>query len=484
MTKTLDDRSGVVVIVLAIAGIVGSLMQTLVVPLIGQLPVLLHTSAANASWAITITLLVGALATPSAGRLGDLYGKKPMMLIGLVPQAVGSIVCATAHSLAPMIIGRGLQGLGFGLIPLAISALRDILPPQRLGSAIALISSSLGIGGALGLPLSATVAEHTNWHVLFWFAAGLTVVSWLLILFLVPATPAIAHSRFDVVGALGLGGVLVCLLLAISKGADWGWTSGTVLGLAAVGLVGAPIWGWWELRVTDPLIDLRVTARRQVLVTNAASVVVGFAMYAQMLVVPQLLELPGATGYGLGQSLQAAGLWLAPMGLMMMIISPYGARLSAARGARTTLFAGALIIALGYGASLLLMGSAPGVMVGGCIISAGTAFAYGAMPALIMAAVPQAETAAANAFNTLMRSIGTSTCAAVIGVVLSHLTANFGGHLLPSEHGFRVALVIGGGVALVAAAVVLALPRTAPAVADTPAAELTDAVPEPVEVRN
>ncbi|MEZ0067986.1 MFS family permease [Streptacidiphilus sp. MAP12-20] len=478
--STQSARPGAVVGVLAVAGIVASLMQTLIVPLIGSLPLLLHTSASNASWAVTATLLAAAVTTPVIGRLGDLYGKRRLLLVCTVPLVAGSVVCALAGSLLPMIVGRGLQGMGAGLVPLGISALRDLLPPERLGTSIALISSSLGIGGALGLPIAASVAEHANWHVLFWAAAGLSVVVAVLIWLFIPGATARAEGGFDAVGALGLGVGLVCLLLGVSKGADWGWGSGTTLGMIGTALVVLLAWGWWELRSAAPLVDLRVTARGQVLLTNAASVVVGFAMYAQMLIVPQLLQLPKATGYGLGQSMQAAGLWMAPSGLMMMLISPLGAKLSAARSPKTTLVVGSLIIALGYGSSMAMLGSTWGLLAVTCIGNCGVALAYGAMPALIMGAVPLSETGSANSFNTLMRSIGTTLSAAVIGVVLAHMTIQLGGHTLPSENGFRTGLLIGCGVALLAAAVAATIPlgKSAAPATDRPAAE--PATVEPV----
>ncbi|MEV5744834.1 MFS transporter [Microbispora rosea] len=386
--STSAARPGGIVSVMAVAGIVASLMQTLVVPLIGQLPNLLRTTASNASWVITVTLLAGAVTTPVTGRLGDLYGKRRMMLVCSVPLIAGCVVCALAGSLIPMIVGRGLQGMGMGLIPLGISALRDLLPPERLGPSIALLSSSMGIGGALGLPIAAAVAEYASWRMLFWGSAGLSVLVAVLIWLLVPATPARASGRIDVAGVLGLSTGLVCLLLGVSKGADWGWTSGTTLGLLAAALVVLLLWGWWELRVSDPLVDLRVTARRQVLLTNLASIVVGISMYAQALIVMQILQLPAATGYGLGQSMLAAGLWMAPSGLVMMAVSPLGARLSAARGPKVTLIAGSLVMALGYGSSTALLGSTWGLLVVTCVCSMGVGLAYGAMPALIMGAVP------------------------------------------------------------------------------------------------
>ncbi|MEV5498279.1 MFS transporter [Nonomuraea fuscirosea] len=460
---------GGIVSVLAVAGIVGALMQTLVVPLVGELPRLLNASAADTSWVLTATLLVGAVATPVVGKLGDLYGKRRMMLVCSIPLMAGSVVCALSGSLIPMIVGRGMQGLGVGMIPLGVSALRDLLPPQRIGPAIALMSSSMGIGGALGLPISAAVAEYADWRMLFWGSAALSVLVAVLIWTLVPATPATARGRLDVVGAVGLGTALVCLLLGVSKGADWGWASGTTLGLLGAAVVVLLLWGLFELRVRDPLVDLRVTARPQVLFTNLASILVGFAMYAQSLVVMQILQLPVATGYGLGQSMLAAGLWLAPAGLMMMAVSSLGARLSAARGPKISLFAGALVIAAGYGASLGLMDWAWGLMIASCVANIGVGLAYGAMPALIMGAVPQTETASANSFNTLMRSIGTSVSAAVVGVVLAQMSTTLGGHSLPSEGGFRTALLIGCGVALAASLVTLTLPNPRPTTPRPPA---------------
>ncbi|GLW73331.1 MFS transporter [Kitasatospora phosalacinea] len=458
-------RTGPVVGVLAGAGIVVSLMQTLVVPLIPDLPNLLHTSAANASWAITATLLAGAVATPVLGRLGDMYGKRRILLASLTMLVIGSLICGFSSSLAPLVVGRALQGVSAGVIPLGISIMRDELPPQKLGSSMALMSSSLGIGGAFGLPLSAVIAQHASWHALFWISAALGAVVAACVLFLVPESPVRSGGRFDTVGALGLTAGLVALLLTISKGSDWGWGSGTTLGTLAAAVVILPVWGWWELRAQQPLVDLRTSARRQVLMTNLASVVIGFAMYAMSLVSPQLLQMPTATGYGLGQSMVAAGLWMAPAGVVMMLLSPLSAKLSRAKGPKVSLLVGAVVITCGYLSALVLMGHAWGVLLFSCLISGGIAFAYAAMPALIMGAVPVSETAAANGLNTLMRSIGTSSSSAVIGVVLAHLTTDFHGHVLPSESGFRTAFVIGAGAAVAAALVTLAIPGVRRAVA-------------------
>ncbi len=193
-----------------------------------------------------------------------------------------------------------------GMVPLGIALLRDVLPPAKLSSSIAVVSASMGIGGGLGLPIAAAIAEYASWRWLFWGSAALAVLIAVLIWRLIPDVPAGAKGeRFDAPGAVGLGIGLVCLLLAVSKGADWGWFSGTTLSLFAASVVVLLAWGWWELRTRQPIVDLRTTARPRVLMTNLASIFVGVGMYASMLIVPQLLQYPEATGYGLGQSMLA-----------------------------------------------------------------------------------------------------------------------------------------------------------------------------------
>ncbi len=286
-----------------------------------------------------------------------------------------------------------------------------------------------------------------------------------------PESPVRTGGRFDVPGAAGLSIALVCLLLAISKGAAWGWGSAATLGLFATAVVVLLLWGRWELRTRQPLVDLRTTARRQVLLTNIASAVFGFAMFAMSLVLPQLLQLPAATGYGLGRSMLAVGLVMAPSGLVMMALAPVSARISATRGPKTTLMLGAVVVAAGYALGIVLMSAAWHLVLISSIIGAGIGLAYGAMPALVMGAVPVSETAAANSLNTLMRSIGTSVSSATAGLILARLTISFGPATLPSQNGFRLVLGMGSAAALIALAVAAFLPRHAPALTAAAAPE-------------
>ncbi|WP_157036170.1 MFS transporter [Streptomonospora alba] len=434
-------------------------MQTLVIPLVPDLPRLLSATAADTTWAITATLLASAVATPVSGRLGDMYGKRRMLLISVALLVAGSLICGVSDTLVPMVVGRALQGLAAGVIPLGISIMRDELPSDRLGSAIALMSASLGVGGAVGLPAAAFLAQRADWHMLFWVSAALGVVAFALVVALVPESRIRTGGRFDVFGALGLSTALVCLLLAISKGGVWGWTSGTTLGLFTASAAVLLVWAAWELRIPQPLVNLRTSARRQVLLTNTASTVFGFAMFAMSLVFPQLVQLPAATGYGLGETMVTVGLVMAPSGVVMVAMAPVSARISKAAGPKTTLMLGAVIVGCGYGLGVVLMSSLWHPVLVSAVIGTGIGLAYGAMPALVMAAVPVSETAAANSLNTLMRSIGTSTASAVAGAVLTQMTVPLGETMVPTEAGFRTVMAIGAAAAVAALVIAAFLPR-------------------------
>ncbi|MGW1136622.1 MFS transporter [Streptomyces zhihengii] len=464
MTHTSTDRpaaraSGVVIPVLAFVGIVVSVTQTLLVPMIKDLPQLLGTEPGDAAWVITSTLLSGAVATPIMGRLGDLHGKRRMLIVSLAVMVVGALVSALTSDLLTMIAGRTLQGFAMSAIPLGIGLMRDTLPREKLGSGIALMSASMGVGGSLALPAAALIAQHTDWHALFYGSAGLGVLCLALTLLVVPESPTRAQEPFDALGAIGLSAGLVLFLLPITKGSDWGWASGTTLGLFAAATVVLVSWGLIELHIKAPLVDLRTTSRPAVLFTNLTSIMVGASFLVVSLVLPQLFQLPTDTGYGLGQPMVVAGLCMAPLGLAMVLTAPVYARLSAKQGPKFTLILGMVIIAIGYGTGLGLMSAPWQGLVITAILGVGIGLAYSSLPALIVGAVSAGETGSANGLNTLMRSIGSSVSSAVIGMVLANTANHVDGVAVPTLHGFRMSFLIAMVATLIGLLTALFLPR-------------------------
>jgi MFS family permease len=220
---------GAIIAVLATAGLCSSFMFTLMVPIQSRLPELLNASREDTAWVVTSTLLAAAVITPISGRLGDMYGKRRIVLVLVGVMVVGSVIAALSPGIIGIIVGRALQGAIVGVVPLGISIMRDVLHEDRVDSAIAFMSATLGVGGALGLPISALVTERSDWHVLFWMAAGLGVIVFGLVVWIIPVSVLRTAGRFDFIGAAGLAIGLIGILLAISRGNEWGWGSTPVL---------------------------------------------------------------------------------------------------------------------------------------------------------------------------------------------------------------------------------------------------------------
>ena len=465
--------TGAVVAVLCLAGTTVSLQQTLVVALLPSFAELLKLSSDSVSWLITATLLTSAVATPVVARLADMYGKRLMMIVCIVLMAVGSLIAAlSSGSFALLVLGRALQGFSSALIPVGISIMRDQLPKEKVSSAIALMSATLGIGGALGLPLGGLLFARLGWSSVFWLSVVVGIAILIAVIRVVPESGVRTRGRFDLIGAVLLSAALTCLLLVVSKGAQWGVEAAIALLVATVAILA--FWFPYSLRVSQPLVDLRTSARRPVLLTNLASILVGFALMANILLTAQQLQLPPAAG-GYGLDALGAGLAMVPGGLAMVVFSPVSGRMINVWGGRITLATGSAIMGAAYLGRVFLDHSMLAVVIGSTIVMVGCAIAYAAMPSLIMANAPITETASANGLNSLLRALGTSTASAVIAALLAGVTTEVGGVQVTSPLAFTITCWICVAVCLVACALVWLVPRQAAAPVDADA----EAAPAP-----
>ncbi|WP_459681731.1 MFS transporter [Rhodococcus sp. no. 34] len=458
-SPTTRRSSRLITAILCLSGTVVALQQTMVIPLLPDFPKILGVSADDASWLVTVTLLTSAVATPIVSRLADMFGKRRMMLISMTMIVVGSLVAAIGGNFVALLIGRGLQGFAISMIPVGISIMRDELPKEKVASATALMSATLGIGSALGLPLSGLIFEHLGWPAIFWLSA---IVGVLLIIAVavVPESSVRTRGKFDFLGAVMLSTALTAILLAISKGARWGWTSELTLLMFVIGIVTLALWFPYELRVTQPMVDLRTSAKRPVLLTNVASILVGFSMYANNLSTTQQLQMPKISGYGFELGVMAAGLCMIPAGLAMVFFAPVSANITKRFGAKITLIVGGTVLALAYIARVFLTGSIALIIISAAVVSIGTAIAYSAMPMLIMRSVPITETASANGLNSLLRSVGTSTSSAVVAAMLTSMVIPSGpGEGLPSIDAFKNIFWLAALAAVAAAAAAAFIPR-------------------------
>lgn len=451
-----DERpTTLIILVLAFTGTLVSLQQTLVLPLLPEFPALLDTTADNASWLVTVTLLTAAVGTPIISRLADMLGKRRMMLVCLAAVILGSVVASLTASLPLLILGRALAGIGACLVPVGISIMRDTLPADRVGGGVALMSATLGIGGAVGMPLAGVIYDNLTWQALFWVSGAFAVLMLVLVLLVVPESSIRTRGRFDYGGAVLLSIALTAFLLAVSKGGTWGWTDQRTVLLLLLAALTIAAWVPYELRVGQPLVDIRTSTRRTVLLTNAASILIGFGMFANFLTSAQQVQPATASGYGFGLSPFETGLVLLPGGLLMIAMAPVAARLIRTIGPRNVLVIGPVITAVGFVLREVMTTSVLLVVIAVAVASVGVSLSFAAMPTLIMRSVPITETASANGLNTLVRSIGTSSASAVVTAVFASLVLTVDGQVIPSFQAYQVVFWLGAAASLGGAGIAL-----------------------------
>jgi EmrB/QacA subfamily drug resistance transporter len=428
-------------LILSAGALAFALAQTTLIPTLGGLTEELETDAAGVAWVLTGYLLAAAVATPVMGRLGDMFGKRRLFVASLAIFAAGNVVAALGSSLEVVVAGRVLQGIGGGIFPLAIGIVRDEFPRERVAGSIGLLSAIAGIGGGLGLVLGGVLSDGLSYHWIFWLGAVAAALAAVAAQLLVPESPIRTPGRVDVRGAVVLAAGLVPPLFAISRANDWGWTSPRTLGLIALGVAILAGFVALERRTHQPLADIRALTRPPVLMTNVATLLVGFGMFGSFVIIPQLAELQ----FGLDAT--GAGLLLLPGSLVMLLAGPVSGALGERFGSKLPLALGGFVAAFG----LLMLGldhGSQGAVLGWAILmSTGIGLAFSAMPNLIVAAVPMTQTGEAIGFNALVRSVGASLGTQVSAALIAG-----------SGDGFTAAFLVGAGVALLAGLVALAIP--------------------------
>lgn len=452
----------VTIAVVACCGLVVSMQFTLVIPILPDIARIVAVPAEDASWLLTATMLTGAVSTPIVARMADMYGKRRMLLIAMAVMIGGSLICALSDQFTVLLVGRAMQGFASSLIAVGISILRDELPQDHVGTGVALMSATMGIGSGVALPFSGILYEGLGWHSVFWSSAIAGTVLGIAVLLLIKESTIRTRGRFDFVGAVLFSVLLVCVLLPISKGQQWGWGSGPVLGLFVAVPVLFAIWLPVQVRRAHPMVDLRIARQRTVLTTNAASVLVGFAMFANFVLTAEVMLMSPETGVGLGLDTFTAGLAMTPMSVAMAVMAPLAGRVLNRLGGRIGLIIGTAIMTIGYVGRYVAGDTVTHVIIGSTVVGLGVAMSFAAMPTLIMRAVPVTESASANGLSTLVRNIGAATASAVVAVVLAGSAVPVGDDLVPTAQGVHAVMLVAAVLTLTAMIIAIAIPRVSP----------------------
>jgi EmrB/QacA subfamily drug resistance transporter len=449
------QHHNVTLAILTLAGAAFSLQQTMVFPALRTFQEEFGSSTAWTTWILTGFLVSAAVSTPILGRLGDQFGKERMLLIALGLFLAGCLGAACAWNLWSLIAFRVVSGAGGALFPLSFSIIRDEFPAEKVKVGIGLLSAVWGIGGGFGIVLSGLIVDNFSWRLLFLLGAIPVAISLVLIHRFVPESPVRSPSRVDVPGALLLSGGLLSLMLALTEGERWGWTSMRLLAVLALGGLFFLLWGVVESRSRAPMVDLRMLTHPPILRTNIATLVSGYALFSCFVLLPAFVETASEHGYGFGASATKAGLYLLPSSVAMLFAGPLAGVAGRRFGSKWPLAAGMLVVSVAASLFAVAHDDPVPVLVASALLGVGVGAAFAAMAALIADNVDAHEMGVASGMNTVVRMIG-----AVIGgqVGAALLTAQtIGSSSVPAESAFTTTFALSAGTALVAAGIAVSI---------------------------
>jgi len=432
-----------------------ALLQSLVTPVLPTIQEALHTSQADVTWVLTAYLLSASIFTPIMGRLGDMSGKKRMFVIALVALSIGCLLSALATNLLVMIIGRVIQGVGGGVLPLAFGIIRDEFPRDRVAGAVGTIAALTAVGAGVGIVLAGPIVDALDYHWLFWLPLIVLVISALAAQFVVPESRERSAGSINWLTAALLSGWLVALLLAVSEAPTWGWGSARVIGLIAAAVVIAVVWVFAESRARYPLIDMKMMRIRAVWATNLVALLFGVAMYAAFAFLPELLQTPSAAGYGFGASITKSGLMMLPQTIAMFVVGIVAGRLALRFGSKNLVIVGSAIGAVGFLLIAVAHDQEWGIYLISAVIGLGFGMAFSSMANLIVDAVPAHQTGVASGMNANIRTIGGALGASVMGSVV---TAGAAANGLPKESGYTNGFLMLTGALVLSALAALLIP--------------------------
>ena len=446
---------GTLPVLVAIAALV-AIISSLGAPLIPSIARSDHVSLSAAEWVLTAALMTGALATPAMGRLADGPRKRRVIEVALTAVLAGCVLSALSSSFVVLIIGRGMQGIGLGLLPVTMAIARSQFSFAKAGPAIATLSVSAAVGAGLGYPITALIAQFLNYRAAFWFGA-ITVAFVLALAVVVLPNRSDGHSRrFDRIGMVTLGAAVVGVSAELSEGGTWGWTSLWSLVIITFSALMVALWIAHELKVADPLIDVRQVRNRSVLTADVSAFLIGVAMYLFLPIVIEFVQIPTAIGYGFGSSILVSGLVFVPLSIGAFGASRCLTAYTDRFGTRTMIPFGSLMFA----ASTLFFAIEHRALweafLTAGIAGIGIGFTFAAMPGFVVRAVPVSETGSAMGLYQVLRSIGLSLGSALAAAILITFTAQ--GHTYPSFEGFRVTLIVASALCAMTALVSYLLP--------------------------
>ncbi len=393
----------------------------------------LNATFSQLQWMVDSYTLVFACLLLTAGSLGDRFGRKGALQLGMVVFGLGSFLSAFATSPSQLIATRALMGVGGAFImPSTLSLITNVFPPEERGRAISYWAAIAGVGVALGPISGGLLLEHFYWGSIFLVNLPIVAVALTAGAYLLPKSRDPSHPRLDLVGAsLSVVGLL-SLVYGIIEGPTKGWTSNTIVGAFATAAVVLGAFAWWELKSSHPMLNLQVFENARFSAASLGIMLIFFAMFGSTFLLTQYLQSV------MGFSALRAGAALLPWAAIMLVVAPLSARLSERIGTKLVVGTGLSFATL----SLLLISTLPStdisylrdVLPRLSLMAIGMGLVMAPATESIMGSLPRAKAGVGSAMNDTTRQVGGALGVAVVGSVMLSVYSGRAGDAITRAH--------------------------------------------------
>lgn len=421
---------GLVIIILMLVAIVSSFESTMMYTALPGLIVGFNSSQSEVSWVLTGFLLVGAASAAISGRLGDIFGRKRVLIVLLVASIIGSVISLMAGDIGGVILGRAVQGLAGGLLPLCFGIIREAVAEKHLTISVSLVAGTAMLAGAAGNVIAGNIVDAWGWRYIFVVAAILTVITAVGAGFLRTSVPSGPRDRIDWLGGILFAPGLALVLFGVNAAQGLGWGSSFVLGLIGVGVVILVVWAVWEARHSHPMVNVRLFAQRNLGLSLIIAALLGMPLGISGFAGQLIMQYPTSAPVGFGLAAGVAGAVSFCIGLFGFLLSPLSGRIARYGRARISLIIGAgagVVAATLTALAAVAWHSFPAFVMSQVVLTLSTAFVLSALPMLVVESAPAKSTSEATGVYTVVQT-------AFSGVGASLGTAILVGSAAPGSH--------------------------------------------------
>jgi len=392
--------------------------EAMLMPSLPKIQSEFNVTPADVSWVLTIYLIVGTISAALFGSLGDIYGKKKILSIIISLYAAAVTFTGYAPTFETLLVARAVQGLGMAMFPLAFSLIREQFPPQLVPTAQGVISAMFGAGIIIALPTGAYIAQNFGWRATYHTATPLAVFLAMVIWIYVREGAYKTPRKIDYLGISLFGTAAASMLLAISKGPDWGWTSPRVITLFLLSVVAWAVFTLRQLTADEPFLP-RDILNRNVVASTIAIMIVAYAFQMNSQNLTYLFQMPPPYGYGL--TVLQTGLYMLPIAAVQIVVAPLSGRLVWRLGAKAVAVAGVVFAVVGYQLAVSHLYSGVWTLIGYLTIAfTGLALLNVSLINLLTFSVPRHRLGSATGLNTVFRNFGSAIAPSVAGSVLTN----------------------------------------------------------------